>query len=262
MIKSNCSRHRIYTAIVKGFILSLSLHVFLAYGASEEIQVYTDDKEDAGEYSIDWHNNYVVSGRSTPQYPGELAPHHIYRLTPEFNLGLTDTLELGVYLLSTRNTEGQWNGDGFKVRLKYIAPHQTEGIYWGLNFETGKQALAVSQYPRDAELKAIWGWNLGNWNIAFNLNTDGSFNSGSGKPTEDIDFKVNYKVAEKTQLGIESYSQLGPYTHFDSFNSNSKVIFAVVDSELLGHEFNAGIGRGMNDASDKWVFKFIVNSKF
>ena len=254
--------YKISARILKGFILCLTLQAFLVHGASEEIQVYTDDKEEAGEYSIDWHNNYVISGRSTAQYAGEQAPNHIYRLTPEFNLGLSDTLELGIYLLSTRNTDGQWNGDGFKARLKYIAPHQSEGMYWGLNFETGKQALAVSQYPRDAELKAILGWNLNNWMVAFNLNTDGSFNSGSGKPTEDIDFKINYKVAEKTQLGIESYSQLGAYNHFDGFSSNSKVLYAVVDSEVLGHEFNAGIGRGMNDASDKWVLKFIVNSRF
>ncbi len=252
----------IFENFMKKFIYLLLFISSFAYAASEEIQVYTDDKEEAGQMSIDWHNNYVITGRSKPEYLGEQAPHHIYRLTPEFNLGLTDTLELGIYLLSTRNTEGQWNGDGFKVRLKYIAPHAEEGMYWGLNFETGKQSLAVSQYPRDAQLKAILGWNLGNWNIAFNLNTDGTFNSGARVPTEDLDFKVSYKVAEKTQIGLESYNELGAYNHFDGFNSTSKVIYAVIDSEVLGHEFNAGIGHGMNDQSDKWVVKFIINSKF
>ena len=69
-------------------------------------------------------------------------------------------------------------------------------------------------------------------------------------------------MAEKTQIGLESYNELGAYNHFDAFNNNSKVIYAVVDSEFLGHEFNAGIGHGMNDQSDKWVVKFIINSKF
>jgi hypothetical protein len=238
------------------------LFVFKAWAASEEIQVYTDDKEAPGHVSVDWHNNYVISGRSNSDYLGEQAPNHVYRLTPEFNLGLTDTLELGVYLLSTRSPQGDWNGDGYKVRLKYISPHYEQGMYWGLNLEVGQQAQPVAQYPRNAQLKAILGWNLGKWNVAMNLNSDGSFNSGSGPITEDFDFKINYAVGEKTQLGIESYNELGPGNHFSGFNSESKIIYAVVDTEILGHELNAGIGRGLNNQSDQWVVKFIVNTPF
>jgi hypothetical protein len=255
----------VFHSKLKPAILTAALAVLatnFAHAASEEIQVYTDDKEEAGHSSVDWHSNYVFSGRSTPQYTGEQAPNHVFRLTPEFNLGLTDTLELGVYLLSTRAPNGDWNGDGFKARLKYIAPHAEQGIYWGLNFETGHQSIAVSPYSRDAELKAIVGWNLGKWNIAANLNTDAFLNPGSGAATEDFDFKVNYSVSGKTQVGLESYNQLGVYNHLNAFNSNSKVIYAVIDSELLGHEFNAGIGHGMNDQSDQWIVKFIVNTRF
>jgi hypothetical protein len=248
--------------LFKWFLLSLILSGSLAHAASEEIQVYTDDKEEAGHASVDIHNNYVFSGKSSPEYNGGQAPNHIFRLTPEFNFGLTDTLELGIYALSTRATNGQWNGDGYKVRLKYIAPHQETGVYWGLNMEVGQQSRLVAEYPRNAELKAILGWNLGKWNVAINLNSDGSFNSGSGPVTEDLDFKINYSVGEKTQIGIESYNELGPYNHFEALNSNSKVIYAVIDSEVLGHEFNAGIGHGMNDQSDQWIVKFIVNSRF
>jgi len=256
------STSSIFRCFILTFVLNFVLTTGLAHAASEEIQVYTDDKEEAGHASVDFHNNYVLSGKSTPEYAGGLAPAHLYRLTPEFNLGLTDTLELGVYALTTRAPNGEWNGEGYKVRLKYIAPHPDEGVYWGLNFELGRQSLPVAEYPRNAELKAILGWNLGKWNMAVNLNSDGSFNSGSGPVTEAVDFKINYTVAEKTQIGIESYNELGSYKHFDAWNNNSKVIYAVVDSELLGHEFNAGIGHGTNSESDQWIVKFIVNSRF
>jgi len=251
-----------FQTVFKYLVVSSILCATLAYGASEEIQVYTDDKEEAGHASVDIHNNYVRSGRSSPEYSGEQAPNHIYRLTPEFNYGLTDTLELGVYLLTTRATNGDWNADGYKLRLKYIAPHQDEGLYWGLNMEVGHQARAVSEYPRNAQLKAIFGWNHGKWNIAANLNSDGSFNSGSGPVTADLDFKINYQVAEKTQLGIESYNELGAYNHFDALSKNSKVIYGVIDTEVFGHELNAGIGHGTNDQSDQWIVKFIVNQRF
>jgi hypothetical protein len=233
-----------------------------AYAASEEIQVYLDDKEDAGQVSVDWHNNYVLSGRSTPQYAGEQAPAHTYRLTPELNVGLTDTLELGVYLLTTRDAQGNWNADGGKVRLKYIAPHQEQGMFWGLNLEVGKQALRVSPNPWNAELKGIVGWRTGPWTVGVNLNADWSLNSGTGPVGADLDFKINYALTGKTQIGLESYNELGTFTHIDPFNTGNKTIYAVIDTEVAGHELNAGLGRGLNNDSDHWIFKFIVNTPF
>jgi hypothetical protein len=229
--------------------------------APEEIQVYSDDKEDAGHSSIDWHFNYDISGRATPDYTGEQPPNHVYRLTPEFNFGLTDTFELGLYVLSTVNTDGNWNGDGYKVRLKYIAPHANQGVYWGGNIEVGEQPLAVAPYSDNFEFKAILGWNLEKLSIALNSNTDVSLNSGSGPATEEFDFNINYLIAGKTQLGIESYNELGSVNKLDSFSSDSKTLYAVINSDIAGHEINAGIGRGFNNPSDQWIVKCIVSTK-
>ncbi len=229
--------------------------------APEEIQVYSDDKEDAGHSSIDWHNNYVISGRSIPNYTGEEPPYHVYQLTPEFNFGLTDTLELGIYLLSAINTDGNWNGDGYKVRLKYIAPHSNQGIYWGLNFEVGEQHHSAAPNPVNAEFKTILGWNSDRFGIALNFNTAGSLNPGITSVSENFDFMINYCVSNKTKLGIESYNELGSVNKFDSFSNDSKTVYAVINSAIAGHDINAGIGRGFNNSSDQWVIKFIVNTK-
>jgi hypothetical protein len=233
-----------------------------SWAASEEIQVYSDDKEEPGQTSVDFHSNYVTHSRRTPEYLGEQAPNGVFRLTPEFNLGLTDTLEFGAYLLTTRSSSGEWNAQGYKFRLKYIAPHESEGFYWGLNLETGKQNLAVSPTPYNSELKTIFGWNSSKWNYAINFNTAGSSNSGSEPLSEDIDFKINYTYSQGTQLGIESYNEMGPLRSFQGLSSNSKTLFAVIDTEVAGHELNAGIGRGLNANSDQWIFKFIVNTRF
>ncbi len=249
----------------KKILLSAILGLLLsnvAWAASEEIQVYSDDKEEAGHTSIDFHNNYVTHSRSKSEYLGEQAPNGVYRLTPEFNLGLTDTLEFGAYLLTTRSNTGEWNSQGYKFRLKYIAPHESEGFYWGLNLETGKQNLAVSPTAYNSELKTILGWNSSKWNYAINFNTGGSSNSGSEPLSEDIDFKINYVYSDITQVGIESYNEMGPLRHFQGLSSNSKTLFAVIDTEVAGHEVNAGIGRGLNSNSDQWIIKFIVNAKF
>src|SRR6185369_7607057 len=96
-------------ALVRGVLLSvagvgLGLPSHPVAAAPEEIQVYIDDLSKPGGTGMDVHNNYVVSGSGTPDYPGALPPRHVYRLTPEFYYGLTDSLELGLYLLSITPT--------------------------------------------------------------------------------------------------------------------------------------------------------------
>src|SRR5690348_13748516 len=119
-----------------------------AVAAPEEIQVYLDDLVGTGNFGTDVHNNYVVSGDRTPPYPGGEAPEHVYRLTPEFYYGLSDTLELGLYFLTTRQPGRDPTFDGRKLRVKFIAPHDWErGACWGANLETGETSLRVSPQP-------------------------------------------------------------------------------------------------------------------
>ncbi|MBV8604345.1 MAG: hypothetical protein JO224_06625 [Pelomonas sp.] len=234
-----------------------------AGAAPEEIQVYLDDKEAPGGISVDWHNNYVLSGRSSPAYPGEQPPAEVYRLTPELNVGLTDTLEYGLYVLTSRNREGDWHANGVKMRLKYIAPHdEKQGLFWGVNIEAGKSDLAIEPYPWNAELKGIVGTHSGPWTFGLNLNLDSSLDRHAGPVDADIDIKVNYALTAKTQLGVESYNELGPLSHFDAWSRNGKTIFAVVDTEVAGLALDAGLGRGTNGNSDRWTLKFILNTPF
>jgi hypothetical protein len=254
---------------VRGWSLMACLVVFSlcatatrCWAAPEEIQVYLDDKEEPGNYSIDWHNNYVWSGRSSPQYAGERPPEGVYRLTPEFNLGLTKTLEFGSYLLSSRTSDGDVMFDGVKVRLKYIAPHEEVGLYWGANLEVGKEDRASAPQPWNAELKAIIGWRGGPWTIGWNLNADTSLESRAGPVVADLDMKMSYTLTPKTALGIESYNDLGPFSHPQPINVGSKVVYAVIDTAIAGMDLNAGIGRGLTHDSDQWTLKFILTTRF
>jgi len=144
--------------LLKAALLSLlaasSVVALPCVAAPEEIQVYMDDMSAPGQFGLDVHNNYVISGTTTPSYPGELPTEHVYRLTPEFYYGLTKTLELGFYVLTTDGAGDSVHTDGAKVRLKYVAPHDAEtGFYWGLNLEIGRTDLRVSELPWNAELR-------------------------------------------------------------------------------------------------------------
>ena len=103
----------------------------LCLAADEEIQVYEDDLSAPGQFGVDVHNNYVLSGSHTPGYAGEQAPMHVYRLTPEFHYGLTKSVELGLYLLSTRGPEGAAHFNGPKMRIKYVPVHDVDKAFTG-----------------------------------------------------------------------------------------------------------------------------------
>lgn len=252
--------------VLCGVLLSCAtaFHATTALAAPEEIQVYLDDLSAPGQFGLDVHNNYVLSGAKQPSYPGELPPYHVYRLTPEFYYGLTPTLELGAYLLTSRAPQGTVSVDGSKLRLKYVAPHDAKaGAFWGLNLEVGRSSKAVSETAWNAELKGILGWRGGAWTLAANPNLDWSLSKGGGPVMASLDLKAARAVSERTQLGLELYNELGPARRLDALNKNSKTLYLALDQDL-GHEvdLNLGLGRGLTDDADRWVLKFIVGTHF
>jgi hypothetical protein len=78
-----------------------------------------------------------------------------------------------------------------------------------------------------------------------------------------LDIKVARNVSERTQLGAELYSDLGPARRIQAWGRNAKTLYLVLDQEL-GHEIdlNLGIGRGLTEDADRWTLKFIVGTHF
>ena len=246
---------------ISGFLFIAALASGPAHAAPEEIQVYLDDLVGAGNFGTDVHNNYVVSGSSTPDYPGAEPSAHVYRLTPEFYYGLSDTLELGLYTLTTTQPGRDPTFDGPKLRIKFIAPHDDQsGAFWGANLEIGDTSLRVSPEPWGTELKGIYGYRWSRWLFAINTNFDWTSTRVFGGPASlDVDTKIAYKTDAGYQLGFESYNELGDTSNLGHLNQNSETLYAVLDTDLTPKiDLNAGIGRGLTTASDRWIIKFIV----
>jgi hypothetical protein len=254
----------------KRSIIAPSICFFLAVAAAppcksapEEIQVYEDDLSTPGQFGVDVHNNFVASGSSAPSYAGEQPPNHVYRLTPEFYYGFSETVELGLYLLSTRSSDGDSHFDGTKVRIKYIAPHDgSRGLFWGANLEIGKTTRRVSETPWNGELKGILGFRTGPWTLIVNPNLDWSLSAHGGPAAFAIDVKVAHAVSDKTEAGIEMYNELGPASGLQPLDQNSKTLYAVLDHDFGNFDLNAGLGRGLTPDSDRWTIKFIVGTRF
>jgi hypothetical protein len=65
-----------------------------------EIQVYQAEINDPGQVGLETHLNLTARGDRQAAYPGEIPPHHAFRLTVEPAVGVTRWLELGAYLQS------------------------------------------------------------------------------------------------------------------------------------------------------------------
>jgi hypothetical protein len=258
-----------FATLVRGleaFTLAALLCLFQteARAAGDEIQVYLDDLTKPGGIGADLHNNFTIKGNRAPEYQGALPTHHTYRFTPELYYGLTPTMELGLYLLSTIAPGEGAHYEGEKLRFKYIAPHdEKQGSFWGANLEIGYTHKRVSEVPWNAQLKGIYGFRTGPWTFGFNANLDWSLHGSPNSPVAlELDTKVSYDVHEKLAVGLESYNEIGPLRRLGNLSSQSQTLYGVVDTQIGKIDLNAGIGRGLTSASDRWILKFIVGLQY
>lgn len=232
-----------------------------AAAAPEEIQVYEDDLDKPGQYGLDVHLNDVLQNDAPPDYPGEEPSVHRIRVTPEWSYGLTQNIELGLYLPLATYDDNRFDLGGSKVRIKYIAPHPaTQSWYWGANFEIGYQDHLLDNNPWNAELKGIVGWRKGPWDVAFNTNVDFVVSGPQpGEPTVQLATKVSYKLVPNWAVGFESYDGAGDFHHLGTFPGSGHSIYAAADGTIGLWNLNLGIGRGYSGEPDQWIVKAIVS---
>jgi hypothetical protein len=61
-------------------------------------------------------------------------------------------------------------------------------------------------------------------------------------------------------LGVEYYSDLGPFPNFVSLNEQQHNIYAVVDFKVGRFDVNAGVGYGLTPGSDRLMAKMIIGT--
>ncbi len=225
----------------------------------DEIQVYTDDLEAPGEHGMELHINTTPKGRSTPDYPGEVVPHHGLRITPELSFGLAQHWDAGIYLPFVRSGEGTEYFAGPRLRLKWLPVRPAEGnagYFAGINWEVSFVERKFEQARRTAEIRPIVGYRSADWLLAFNPNIDTDLaGSQKGELIFAPAFKAARNVYSQTALGVEYYAEFGRLSNFAPQSQQSHTLFLVVDT----HRFNFGIGRGLNGASDRWTVKGIIS---
>jgi len=235
-----------------------------ALAAPDEIQVYTEEMNDPGEFGLELHVNYAIEGAKEPAYAGEMKSHHRLQVTPEFSYGITKALEAGLYLPVAMGSDGNVYGNGLRFRLKFIAPREDgERFFWGLNTEIGYSPRRVSESYWGMELRPIVGYRGEDWLVSFNPILDMALsNNVSREPNFEPGLKVTRKVAQGVQAGFEYYGEFGPMHHALPASERSHYLYGVMDIEKKDFDANFGIGRGFENAGDKWVAKAIIAFPF
>jgi hypothetical protein len=233
----------------------------------DEIQVYADDINKPGEFGLELHVNSTPKGRSAPDFPGEVTPHHGVRFTPEFSYGLTRDFEAGLYLPYVRDAQGTTHFSGPKLRLKWLPVKQAEGApgwFMGANAEYAQVAPALDQSRYAVELRPIVGYRTKNWLFAANpiLGWALTGPDHDGKPEFSPAAKVARNVAPGMALGVEYYAGLGKVNNILPHAEQSHTLYLALDYDRKPWVFNVGIGRGLTGATDRWTLKAIFEIPF
>ena len=255
--------------LVRNFLLISALALCLiraadALGAPDEIQVYTEEMNDPGKFGLEQHLNYTIRGTQTPDYPGQMVSHHATQITPELSYGITRNLEAGLYLPFAFTPNGGAFLNGLRLRLKYIAPRQADAAcFYGMNVEIGRNSLRISESKSAMEFRPIIGYHDSKWRVSFNpiLNMALAANV-SRQPQFKPALKLTHSAGEGVHVGLEYYGEYGPLNHILPGNQRGHTLYAVVDVEAHGLDFNFGIGRGFVNAADAWVVKGIIALPF
>jgi hypothetical protein len=258
----------LHRALLRVAALALA---FAAGGARaalpDEIQVYTSDINKQGEFGLELHLNTTPSGRSEPDFPGEIAPAHGWRLTPEFSYGVTPALEAGLYLPLVHGEDGRNRFAGPKLRAKWMplrVDDQGNGAFAGVNFEYAWVSDVLEEATRAMEVRPILGWRDADWLVAVNPILEFAFagpEKGS-RPAFNPSIKIARRVAEGIAVGPEYYAELGKVGQWLPHAEQSHSLYLAIDVDRAPWVFNFGVGRGLTDATDRWTVKAIFEIPF
>ena len=251
-------RVRVWAAVVIG-LGGLCGVPSTASAQSDEIQVYDGGLAAPGIFNLTLHNNFTPRGARTPAFPGAVTSDKSLNGVPEWALGVTNWFEAGLYLpLYSRDKTTGFGLDGFKLRTLFAVPGADDRqFFYGVNFEFSYNAKRWDTTRVTSEIRPIIGWHLNRVDVIFNPILDTAYDG-----VKNFDFapstRVAFNVSKSWQIAAEEYADYGPLRKLLPGGQQSHQLYAVVDhSGML--DIEAGVGVGLNSASDRLTLKLILS---
>jgi hypothetical protein len=227
-----------------------------------EIQVYDGTADPPGVPGLELHVNTVIAGLTTSPAPPEYPENHQSHFTLEPSLGLFPWWEIGAYFQTALRGDQAFDYAGVKLRNKFVTPPNWDP-HWrlGLNVEV---SLLPEGYDRSRwgnELRPIVAWENEHFEFALNPIIDTSLADPDwhAGPSFEPCLMAVYKVQDDVSLGVEYYSDLGPFSGFRPLRDEEHYVYEVFNLLAIRNvELNAGIGEGLTPGSNRLTAKIIL----
>jgi hypothetical protein len=235
-----------------------------AHAQTDEIQVYTGEINQPGQFSVTSHSNYTVIGPKTPAFPGAIVPDGSLNGVPEYGLGITDWWELGAYLpLYSVNRDGRFLINGGKLRTLFVVPDAPKrDFFYGVNFEFSYNSRHWEQARYSVEIRPIIGWRFGPVDLIVNPIMDLPLHGGPGALTFAPATRTAYNFSDEWALAAEYYGDYGRFASFEPPSRQYHALFGVVDVNRDPYSVEFGIGHGFTTVSESLILKLIVTRSF
>ena len=166
----------------------------------------------------------------------------------------------GFYAPFAVDQNGTPYSNAIKIRQLFVTPNAADReIFYGVNFEFSYAMPQFSDAKWNMEIRPIMGIRKGDYEFIVNPIVDIGFGQNGGLVfAPAARFARNF--GENFALGIEYYSDLGPFPNFVTLNEQQHNIYAVVDFKIGRFDVNAGVGYGLTPGSDRLMAKMIIGT--
>ena len=246
-------------------IVALALAAEARAQDNYEIQVYGSETLEKGSTMVELHTNFTADGRRTVAPSGVLPTYHALHETVEITHGFASWFECGFYFFTSAQG-GSYEWVGSHVRPRFWLPQSRNWpVQVSLSQEIGYQRSAYSADTWTWEIRPIVDRKFGRLYASFNPTLEISLKGPSAGQTPEFspNLAVTFDATRQINVGLEYYGAWGPLNAFDPPSQREQQLFPVVNLDVSPDwEINAGVGFGLNGATDKLLFKTIVGYRF
>lgn len=236
-------------------LLAASLAFFsgAAVAVPPDLKVSTDDLNEAGEQFIEFQAN-----KASRPGPNAADPRVPFQLLAEYSYGITDHWQFSFQLPFARDDGTR--SLGWTAEIRYLPAHDRDGGgYRGMDFEAGRgRELPGEPYSSGVNVRPVLGYRLPRWHFAANAAFAFPASGEDRRGAFSAALKAAYRVSGKSEAGLEYYLDAGPLRAWHPRHERNEYLFAVWD-KVAGNELNVGLGRGLTDASERWIAKLVYS---
>jgi len=230
-----------------------------------EIQVYPYMTVPAGRTMVEVHSNYFARGTMDigPEFPLNHQSHE----TLEVTHGFTNYFECAGYFVTAPHVPGEGGRVvGWRIRPR-VRFRETPNLFFNISVsvEFGFQQAEFEANTRTLEIRPILEHEQGRFYLSINPVVAKALKGPDSDQTFEFEpsVKATWNVTPIIAAGVEYYGATGPITDFEPGRDQAHMIFPVIDLDVSPDwELNFGVGRGITEASQRWVIKGIVGYQF